>query len=142
VSKRGVVQGTASRAQRHCGHCLLQRIQPGRLGHDEPVLHRQGLLQVHVLQVGTFSPSSHVACNNVKFLNVLDGKIELHTGHCILHSCSMCLPGWTSSLTCLSLLHVFDGGRAFLTVVGRFDGGRAFLTVVGRFDGGRAVQVV
>ena len=60
----------------------------------------------------------------------------------IIHSCSICLPWWTSRLTCLSLLPVSDGGRAFLTVVGRFDGVRAVLTVVGFFDGGRAVQVV
>ena len=37
------------RHQHHCGHCLLQRVQPGGLDHDEPEQHRQRHLPLHLL---------------------------------------------------------------------------------------------
>lgn len=45
------LQGAAGGAQRHRGHCLLQRLQPGRFPHVQPVLHRPRLLPLHVLQI-------------------------------------------------------------------------------------------
>lgn len=57
-----VLQGAASRAQRYRGYCLLQWVQPGGLCHDEPVLHRPRLLQIHVLQVSASQPSVVSVC--------------------------------------------------------------------------------
>lgn len=44
-----LVQGTAGWAEHNSGHSVLQWVQPGGFPHDEPVLHRQGLLPLHVL---------------------------------------------------------------------------------------------
>ena len=43
--------GAARRHQRHRRHRLLLGVQPGGLGHDEPVLHRPGFLPVCLLPV-------------------------------------------------------------------------------------------